>query len=744
MKIIKNKDRYILPSTLNQCFKRGELVHVDKVFTGNGFTTSFLRELPPNKKINILIAPNKAVVIGKRNSYQFNSILYNGGRCKFFYQESTDVDFTNADTLVFVADSFLLYEQKIKEISHRINRVLIDEYHSTIIQSTYRHNLINFTDKVRSIVGKEPAITTVTATPLLFQKVDIKIKNSYSNPLTIDLVNNQNKAIEEAKKLIKEGKNVLIATNSVNTIHKLKDEKGIVKATWHVGNTFMRSICELVKVKENAESNLTIISSRGFEGVDVYGTNYHVYFFEDRANKHECFYLANLYQAINRCRDSIKTIKYIRLDLNSQRKINFANLQKSIERFVSRTDISTEKKQSRTYRDYHPFVVFEQYPNSHKFYISVNYDAINLYKERLLWDNPFNQDFKEFLEEREISINDLRNYVPTRFKKVQVRNSKKVSNLDANSEVIEKRKLYDTDYLLSVGYEVTKKNALKDLNTWLRRKNYNGQYKLSSAQKNALTLLENDKVYQKHKSKIITLYRRDKIKTNSRTQTSEKVAEFENNLDRIFISLIIAFANEKPYFTKKIIGNRDYNLLTEVSISVLDYVSSLFLYDAYEFDIRTCNARIIYAILGLTLPSDFYGKDKINKVSINVHLNNFMLNVNKGTLYKVQEHRAKEKFTELGFNDKVTSYLMQNFFDTGYRDSVFNFFAYHEAQIIASLKRQFKAIGVKGTRRHDSLIVFKQKTDTSYQLTELEQLVKDFSYLNIEGWFTECELEIKV
>lgn len=741
MRIIENNDRYILPSTLNQCFESGKTIHVDKVLTGNGFTTAFLKETPPENKINILIAPNKSVVIGKEISNKYNSILYGNNRIKFFYKESSEVSVKNADTLVFVADSFLMYAHRLEAIKDRINRVLIDEYHSTQIQSSYRLKLVDFLPKVRAIIGQKAPLTTVTATPLLFSKVDVKIINKDIPKRVIQLVNNQDENIKEATELIEQGKNVLIACNSASILYRFKDKNNEIRANWHVGDDLLRNASELAIIKQDAESNLTVISSRGFEGVDVYGNDYHVYFFEDRGNKHECFYLANLYQAINRCRDSIKAIKYVRMDLNSQRRIYFANIENSIERFVTDTKISVEKKQNSRYKEYHPFVIFEAKKGNYGFNIKPNYDAINLYKERLLWDNPFSTEFNEFLEERNIEIIDNRQYVPNRIRKVKPITKTKVNNLLSNTQIIEQRDLYGSDYKFSVNQDVSRKDALKLLKTYLRRKNYNSSYILTSKQKTALVLLENDKIFYKHRDKIVSLYAKRKREKHSRRDADIKIEQFKMSVDRVFLHLICAFVNATPYIKKKIIGYRDYNILTEVSYTSLEYVSSLFLYEAYECDIKTCNSRIAYAYNHLDLPNDFYGGDKVNKRAINKHLNDFMLNINKGTDYYLQRNQSEKKFNELGFHSDVSRFMIKNFFDAGHRDSVFNFFAYHEKNIIEKLQLQLKSIGVNSIRRHDSIIIFRDRTDIDFNLDTINDIVRDFTYLNRGGWFDEIGVE---
>ena len=183
---LHNSHRYLQPILINQCFTKGKVNHVDKIICGNGFTTGFLSITPTENKINIIIAPNKAVILEKQKAY--NQGANSNLRMKFFYKESTDKDFKGADVLFFVADSFLMMKSKLNEIKHKIDKVLIDEFHSVEIQSLFRRNLIDFEYKVKNICSdSDTSIVTVTASPNIFSKVDIRIYNSIINNTTINI-----------------------------------------------------------------------------------------------------------------------------------------------------------------------------------------------------------------------------------------------------------------------------------------------------------------------------------------------------------------------------------------------------------------------------------------------------------------------------------------------------------------------------------------------------------------------------
>ena len=194
---LHNDSRYLTPYVISKCFIKGKTNHVDKVICGNGFSTSFLNLEPPKDKINILIAPNRAVIIGKERQHIVNSQIKETIPTKFFYKGSQDYNIEDAQILCFVSDSFLQYKSQIEKIKDKVNFILIDEYHSTIIQSTFRKKLVNLIDEVRFIVGGEVGITTVTATPLLFSKIDIRIKTHerFIKPIDINITNDEVNAV---------------------------------------------------------------------------------------------------------------------------------------------------------------------------------------------------------------------------------------------------------------------------------------------------------------------------------------------------------------------------------------------------------------------------------------------------------------------------------------------------------------------------------------------------------------------
>jgi len=733
-RFLYNDTRYLAPSIVNDCFALSKTIHVDKVVCGNGFSTAFLNLQPTPGTINILIAPNRAVIIDKEKQHIVKSQVQDTIATKFFYKGSEHYNFDDADILCFVADSFLQYQASIEKIADKINYILIDEYHSTVIQSAFRSKLVNLVNKVRNIVGESPALTTVTATPLYYSNIDIRIKekvtsDSFITPFNINLTNDEVNAIQSIKKLLQANENVIVATNSKKVIYNLRDENNTLEADFVIGERLMSSTVELVKVKQNDRSNLKVISGKGFEGFDVYGEDYNVFFFEDRSQDYTTFYLANLYQAINRARDGVKYVEYIRLDLDKKRKLPFQNIDRAVTRFVKRNDISIHQKQATDFNHYKPFIILDQSKDG-VFRLSKNEDGIKLFKESVLYDNRnISKHFKPFLDDRKITLTDKRD-INNRLPRVQVATTTKKTNLYINRILIGKLGLFNDEYFMPVLSTDKVDVALVNVKTYLRRKNYDGKYERKDTHFLVLDYLTNDKLFTGVLNELTRRYNEASVKKYGIAKSKERRDRFKNKANRVLIEMLQIFVNDNLYIKRKEIANRDYNVLVDVGFDELKFIGSLLTVDVEEIDIRNCFPRILYAINGLELPADFYGVDKKNKYKINVLLNDFMLNVKAKSSISTQKKNAIRNLKNVGIDDKVIAYLMSNFFESKHRGDLFNFLSFHEKKIIKKLKNHLLERNYKGlTRRHDSLIMFDQSIEKA--------TLNDFEYMNQYGWFFE-------
>lgn len=710
------------------------LTHVDKQVCGNGFTTAFFKLKPFPGKVNILIAPNKAVVIGKEE-------VNTNNRIKYFYKGSKDTDFNHADVLAFVADSFILYADKILEINKRIDKILIDEFHSVEIQSVFRHRLVDFCNKVREIAyNPNISISTVTATPNHFAHRDILIKNDHLKDFKIHHSRDREKAVESIKVDIKSGSNVIVFTNSQAPIVKLKDRSKTITANFIIGTKLFRSIVGGAKIVIDKEASLTIVSSRGFEGFDLHKENARVYFLEDRGEVHETFYHSNLIQAINRNRLNNEYIEYNRIERAEKRKDVFNDIDREVDEFIGDHSVSVEHKQSRVNKRFHPYVIFQEQSDG-SFSINKNQTAINLYKETRLYDRPnWKGSFSESFNERNISINtldhEMNNKIRTRLKA----EAKKTFLLE-NLELCNELDLFGSDFTLEVknlddpgriaDISLLKKYH-KHLEDYLMKKRMNEDFQLKEREEIAYDLLDKSAKFNKLLSKFLKVYNDRADEKYEYRKARKKKEDFKKNATNILCQLILAFTNERIYFPSKIVAHRDYNLTTKTHLSCIEVIAETFNVELEEVDIRTCNPRILYALNGLVLPNNFYGENKKNKKAINSFLNSFRYDQNKDTPKKIQKSRAIEKFYEYEFHPDVVEYLMINFFEAPYKGDLFNHLSFHEKNIIKQIYPKLEDFNEGMCRRHDSIILFNNRLDLEF--------LNEESYEGVNGWF---EMESK-
>lgn len=731
--IIKNHQRYLTPKIIEQCFQQGKFLSVDKQVCGNGFSTSFIKLPVKDGFKNIIIAPNKAFLLEKEQTYKNNPSLFEN-RIKFFYKESKEIDFTNADVLCFVADSFLRMKYKVSNVN--IDKVLIDEVHSVEQQSSFRYKLIDFESKVLSLCP-DGSIVKVTASPTLYSKPDITINNVLIAPQTIIVTKDRIEAIERIKNDIKSGLNVVVFSNNVNVFYKLRDYKKQLKARFVVGVTLERSISRLAHIKNDIDSKLTLVSSRGFEGFDIDYKDASVYYFEDRGFAFESFYISNLYQAISRTRKGAKYIEYCRQELSNKRVDNFEDIDIEVDAFINDKNESIESKQREKNKRFKPYVIFNQDANG-VFSIAKNQTGVNLYKEKRIFDKPFLQkEFIEFAEQRKLTFK-IDDSINNRIR-VCVKRADRIKNLYVNRDYIEELGLFGDDYTLQVidlnnhskkDIEDRRQSYLKYLDNFFIDKNYKQDYELTEREDIAFDLLNDALKFKKLVADVTKAYDSRSIKKYGLKDSEAHRNEFKIKSSNTVGMLILMFAKNTISVPQKWVANRNYNLLTTIGIDEINLVGSVFGVNVLELDIRNCFVRVLYGINGLSLPSIFYGADKKNKEAINIFLNNFFYNPKIKTPKKIQKVRAIEKFRKLGFNEKVIYYLIDKYFLTDYRGQLFSDLAFYEKNIINEILDVVNIDNDGVIRRHDSLIIFNNRVDLSF----LNEFV--FSrFPNIKGWF---------
>ncbi len=764
LKKYRYSGKYLPKELVESCFTPSQYTFVDKRITGNGFTTAFLKIKPSYKTSNIIIVPNKEVVKSKQESHHHTlrygtkeeiSELPNIG---FFYGDASadKLKFCHFDVMMFVVDSFLNYQEEIIHNKNLIDKILIDEVHSMIIQSSFRNRLVGFLDDIKANF-KDKEIVCVTATPMLFNKVDIELIPSDIKRRKINVSSNQNNSLKRLKSLIDKGENVVVALQDVRILKKLADKDGVLNANIKVGETLYRKIVESVILKRNNKSKLTVISSAGFEGFDVDNGLNNFFLFEDRAFDYQTFYSQNLIQAIGRSRKGTKYIEWCRMPNFSRTEM--MSKEDMIKKAES-TKISFEKKMTDKnytfipkYFDYNQDISLGLITD-----LNINHIKYDLAKELQDTDlKGVSVVYNKFLNDRGFDLV----YLNEGHKRMNLKNvSHKIAfkNMKLNEDTIKRYSLM-SGIKLNLWQKEKLDYYIKEYEIYFRRKYwmleqlpFEEDFNLDHA-----THVSKIETYDSLKRELFAysilkdessineackLICKESI-LNKKESINERSEEFKiwkrdllNNIKDRYIRLIMTFSQNNIKLPKKIRNSRDYNLLTEVSTLMINAVADLFDTSSYEIDIISCNSRIIYSMVGLPLPQNFYGKNKVNKIKINKLLNKLSYEFPKMLGLNIKDYKNKriQEMRVLGFDEKVIEFLISTFWDKP-RDSVFNFCAYHEKRIIDKLKEEIDKGERRGMiRRHDSIMYFGEMNESQLDV------VLGFEYNGQYGWFRDYDL----
>ncbi len=516
----------------------------------------------------------------------------------------------------------------------------------------------------------------------------------------------------------------------MHVLYRLKNRKGELRANFIVGESLLRSAVAAFTVIHDPDSDLVILSSRGFEGFDIYGEGWKVYFFEDRSNPYETFYISNLYQAINRPRAGAIYIEYSIRRLNEVRRRKVTEIE--IDTFISNQSMSIEAKQKKEFAKYHPYVIFIEDKDG-QFTIKKDVISVQLMEEQLLYDLGFDP-FMEFLSIRNITLVKIQEEKePVKRSKISV--PMKKLNLASNIKFIEQHNLFGDGFKLKV-------QPLKDLDTYRKnliqfqiRKVYDepelgAARELTKREAIALRIFSNPKEFDALVMKVTKAYNKRSINKYGKIASKKYRDDFKELGVRRVAQFIQAFTNHQVSFPPQLSAHRNYNLLTQIGVGEIEIIAEVFGLTIQEIDLKSAFPRILYALVNETLPAGFYGPNKKNKIPINKALNSFYYDKNRSSDIWQQQSNAKRTLIELGLNPKVINYLMDRFFEVDHKGKLFHFLSFYEKKAIEDLRERIEGFSHIGAhRRHDSLILIIE--DEVNDLTELN----DFRYLNVDGWF---------
>lgn len=759
-----------LPSDLvDECFKEGKHTFVNKIQTGNGFTYGSLNSTS-TEGVTIIIAPTQGVVKSKEASDKEKGISTNRS---YIYEKCEDEIDMEKDTVVFiVVDSFLYQLDYFIKWKSNISRILIDEVHQLAIQSSFRANLRD----LRGVIDKNfpnTARVSVTATPMLFQKADIKLVSAIKKEKTnIYITPSQEKSLERLKSSLSNGKKVLLATHDVRLIKRLIGD-GNLRANFKVGTNLMRSIVEYIpNIEIDSESNLTIVSSRGFEGFDLEG-KHDVFIFEERSKSYTTFFAQNVIQIKGRAREGVEYVEWCYLNNSERRKMpSMDKMQKQVDS----KRISIEKKVTdKNYKDIQTYYTKQiNYETGLADELVFNEERYLLGEEMTMCDkNGIKVQYEEYFKERDCELVFLKEERHMfGLKGIKPDNKTMFRNMQSNKEII-------NDLLLMADIHPPHRKQdkvedyLKEYNTYLRRRFWNLNvlptdetniedldtstlcgYVNEMGLRNALIckrLLSNEKDIDKAVAKVLKHKKLEKQKELGRkAKYKEWLEDYAANLKDRYIRLLMALSNSEFHIAEKIRNHRDYNILIEVSMDlIVSMAKDYYDVEVVELDIRNAHARILYALMNKKLTDGFYGikgtkERQQNKRAISKLLNS--LSKEQALIYVKNDERTltkkksklKAELKRYGFCDEVATHLMDEYW-LRHKDALFNSCSYHEKLIIEKLMSELQiksdelGASIRQARRHDSVIVF-----GNYG-REFHSTVNEFEYLNQRGWFNKQE-----
>lgn len=728
-----NENKYLSSDVIEQCFKKGETNYIDKVVTGNGFTTGFSYLQPSFNKVNVLIAPNKSVVKDKELEHS-NGKFAPSKRVAFVYEGSGLKGSANDyDLIVLVSDSFVNFAYKLQG---KVDKLMVDEFHSVIIQSAFRYKLKKLIYTLQDDFTN-CSIAFVTASPLLYSKIDIQINNKYVNDKVLHTSNNIQESILRCVNSIKQGKKVIIFSQDSAIIKRILKDSNRNDFRLIAGESFTTTLLSKEIYRLNNNSNIVVCSSAAFEGWSDYSIDGDVYIYMNLGNSTNTFLGANIYQAIGRLREGYKYAECCVVDLGGGGFPNkiITELEQKIDKFIAIDNVPIERKQSRTFSYYYKsqkvvstdlmsYIYYKRDKNVytlHKYY-----PAIDVHNEIKQIDTRLKL-YTDYFNTRKIQLINVDVDITKKRLTTRIRREQRVEHITTN---IRNNNLEDSflNFFFKSHHPVNVSDYYIEEIDVMQEVAFNLGIELDSKYE-VLKQYLNDGYHAELKnifieSKMKKGYGRDKIRQEIKRYTSDV---YPYTID---VAIGITFDRLDRY----IVGHRDYNKLTKIGISQIKFIADKLGLYVTEVDIKNCFPRILYALNGLELPNDFYGEDRAkSKKKINTALNCFRYDETKYRSESKQRSDSRRLLDKAGISEECIDWLMLNHFNNDFKGDFFNYLAYHERCVIGAA---MDLIGiyepdVKMYRRHDSFIVF---SELSYRCLD------DFTYLNQGGWFDSYEI----
>ena len=759
-KVLVNYDRYLSEELVEQCFEFGSRHTIDKRACGNGFTHQYLLLPTRISETDILICPNRSVVLDKEQDFKQGKFkgLKIGFLCKGCY-----IDYSvKYDKIVCVADSFNQYNQKIKE-RYKIRYILVDEQHTVEQSAGFRkRTMLNL--KTNLTKFRDSAISSVTATPNLSSTPTIVIENELMPNTDIFISKNAFNSIGRIVSKINKKEHVFVFTQSATIIKEISSRAFKYNINFVGGSTLKASLLSKGDYVFDKDSNLTIVTSSGYEGWSSYKKNASNFFFVSYDNAINSMLGSNIYQANNRLRLGAKYSEIVFFE--SRKTVKYKPKVKEIVDSYINLKTPNTKKQGKNYefehnrttytrKEIYDFVYFKEVEDELKIFPIE--DSMNVHLEKYSAKCSFENTYKQFFKDRKVRLFEIDQAPDLKVKGTRLKDYQKIAHLlftlPSNMDLIDKA-LYpsvtiqdksELESALSIAIAV--KEGLKS----------KGLDVDNSTEKKALDFIRTDN----YAEVILEMSIKDSV--GSGRKTRKKAIEDFIERNTLETSYKIIYELVSGHLNYNVVGSREFGNFTSVSNSLIHHLSSNIGLLFTELDIVTAFPKILYAMFGIDMPKDIYGTDEKKrgkvKKQINTHLNWLatptLASFNKkrfeekkkGGLNEynkfIYNKSANNKRTLLkSFPKEIVDWLIDTFGKENNYSGAFNeFITRHEKNIIKLCMQSIKGnnqhlvindyenkMNFKMVRKHDAVLIFHKEF---MNFTSPSKIV----YLKQENWF---------
>lgn len=725
--IIENNERYITTDVVESCLEIGNVI--DKVYTGNGFTTAYSNLINLTDKPDLLIVPNIKVAQGKR----YEKTFARGKKVLYFYSGSDTKlpkDLSRIDLIVTVADSFLY--KRLDKFDYRY--ILLDEHHTAIVQTTFRSKLVELFE----VLKHKDNVSFVTATPFDLGEVDVTINNThpyFNKNKVLNISNSYNATIERIRNT--KGRIILASNEAVFMCDVLShiDENEV---NLMCGDGLRASLLKRKILKVNKNARVTIMSTASFEGHDIYTEDTSVFVFQNTKAKHVQFLDCQIIQALGRVRVKPKHLELVWLSKSYGAPLitseaigeKYTDIKdicaKYCKVYNGRTERSTESDNFQfrykgglvrlgSVRD---FVAFKDVKNDRVAFVNEKACDVFIKKVKQFYlDTEFNSHYY-----------NTRGYNLSYYDEVQTPPSEIVKMSPS-----EKARKLCLNYINNPEYI-----SINEVIRWSFQKNKDSRNALSTVYtalcenltrkeipKRVHAFFKNYENMNEIVNRCISLYSKDEMKEKERNGLNIEILE-EYIIDVVFCLLKYS----EP--ARKIRGFRNYNSFASVGTRIHNEIAPMFDMVATSFDLPAFAPTAIQILAG-DAPVNLYDEGenrKKSKVAINKAFNSIYLRSKTGQrAMSLLKHNAR-------IGTKTVNYLKENFYNNGISSKLINAWTYHERELINialdKIKYSFGEVSFSVTR-HDEILTFHDKDNNLN--TMVQNLINEIEYLGYNNWF---------